>query len=203
MGKTARFSPFGTPASNWTSSTRTRPPQKLRDRGLKVIRIPPFTITYMALKFGETDTADDKDDSGGPNVAGIAGGSVVGVVVLLGAVGAMFFYMRRKRNAEIEEEHRRNAAVNSFIGGGHSTGGSVTDARLEPIMAQRRMSDGSIKDNEDYSRRILRVCCSAAVASRSSTLQVLTKFPGHQRVMRCVSQTPHPRHEGFHRELRD
>ena len=69
--------------------------------------------------------------------------------------------MRRKRNAEIEEEHRRNAAVNAFISGGKppgSSGGlSMSDSRLDPVM-NRRMSDGSIADNQDYSRRILRVC---------------------------------------------
>ncbi|KAL6898953.1 hypothetical protein GGI43DRAFT_384628 [Trichoderma evansii] len=95
------------------------------------------------------------------NVAGIAAGTVVGVVVLGGLMGAAFFTMRRRRNAEIEEEHRRNAAVNAFINGSKppSTSGSIsmTDSRLDPIMAHRRLSDGSIADNEDYSRRILRV----------------------------------------------
>ncbi|PKS07159.1 hypothetical protein jhhlp_005759 [Lomentospora prolificans] len=94
------------------------------------------------------------------NVGGIVGGVVVGVVIAAAAIGGVFFYLRRKRNKEIEEEHRRNAAVNSFIG--HkppsSSGGlSITDARLDPVMAQRRMSDGSIADNHDYSRKILRV----------------------------------------------
>lgn len=118
-------------------------------------------VPYSDEENSETSSApkDDEEDSGGSvNVAGIAAGTVVGVLAVAGAVGGTFFYMRRKRNNEIEEEHRRNAAVNSFIGGGgHSVGGSVTDARLDPIMAQRRMSDGSIADNEDYSRRILRV----------------------------------------------
>jgi cell wall integrity and stress response component len=31
------------------------------------------------------------------------------------------------------------------------------DTRLDPVMAQRRLSSGSIADNQDYSRRILRV----------------------------------------------
>ena len=69
--------------------------------------------------------------------------------------------MRRKRNSEIEEEHRRNAAVNAFISGSKPPGSSgsisMTDSRLDPIMAHRRLSDGSIADNEDYSRKILRV----------------------------------------------
>lgn len=107
-----------------------------------------------------TPSSEPESDSGGPNVAGIAAGVVVGVVCLAGILGGAFFWMRRKRNAEIEEEHRRNAAVNAFISGGKppsSSGGlSMSDSRLDPVM-NRRMSDGSIADNQDYSRRILRV----------------------------------------------
>lgn len=103
-----------------------------------------------------TDKADEKK----ANIGGIVGGVVVAVVAVAGAIGGVFFYLRRKRNKEIEEEHRRNAAVNSFIGHkppGSSGGLSITDARLDPVMAQRRLSDGSIADNHDYSRKILRV----------------------------------------------
>ncbi|KAJ0117375.1 hypothetical protein N8I77_006738 [Diaporthe amygdali] len=106
-----------------------------------------------------TDAADDK--KGSTPMGGIIAGVVVGVVVLGAAFGGLWFYMRQKRNREIEEEHRRNAAVNAFMGGkppGSSGGYSMeTDTRLDPVMAQRRMSSGSIADNQDYSRRILRV----------------------------------------------
>ena len=88
------------------------------------------------------------------NTGAIAGGVVVGVFAAASLVGGVLLYLRRKRNREIEEEHRRNAAVNSFTG----KTPSLTDARLDPVMAQRRMSDGSIADNHDYSRKILRVC---------------------------------------------
>ncbi|PNY24858.1 Uncharacterized protein TCAP_05192 [Tolypocladium capitatum] len=105
--------------------------------------------------------SDPSDSKSGPNTAGIAAGVVVGVVGAAAIVGGIFFFMRRKRNAEIEEEHRRNAAVNAFINGSKPPGSSgsisMTDARLDPVLAHRRMSDGSIADNEDYSRRILRV----------------------------------------------
>jgi len=68
--------------------------------------------------------------------------------------------MRRRRNRQVEEEYRRNAAVSQFIGGGKPP---TTDTRLDPaVMAQRRMSDGSIADNQDYSRRILKVRLSLA-----------------------------------------
>ncbi|CCF45533.1 hypothetical protein CH063_14585 [Colletotrichum higginsianum] len=68
--------------------------------------------------------------------------------------------VQSRRNAEIEEEHRRNAAVNAFIGGPKppsSSGMSMSDSRMDPTLAHRRMSDGSIADNQDYSRKILRV----------------------------------------------
>ncbi|QPC79834.1 hypothetical protein HYE68_010586 [Fusarium pseudograminearum] len=97
----------------------------------------------------------------GPNVAAIAAGVVVGVVIVAAIGGGAIFFVRRRRNAEIEEEHRRNAAVNAFINGSKPPGSSgsisMTDSRLDPVMAHRRLSDGSIADNQDYSRRILRV----------------------------------------------
>ena len=71
--------------------------------------------------------------------------------------------MRNRKRKAIEDEYKRNAAVSSFISGGKpptSSGGasSFNDMRLDPaVMAQRRMSDGSIADNQDYSRRILKV----------------------------------------------
>lgn len=95
-----------------------------------------------------------------PNVVGIAVGVVVGVLVAAAIAAGAFFFLRRKRNAELEEEHRRNAAVSAFISGGkppRSSGGmSIADSRMDPVL-NRRMSDGSIADNQDYSRRILRV----------------------------------------------
>lgn len=107
-----------------------------------------------------TEPEKDKEDSG-PSIGPIVGGVVAGVVVVCGIVGGLFFFMRRRRNSEIEEEYRRNAAVNAFISGskppGSSAGSiSMTDSRLDPIKAHR-LSDGSIADNEDYSRKILRV----------------------------------------------
>lgn len=109
----------------------------------------------------EDEDEDDGGGGGGPNTAAIAAGVVVGVLAVGAAIGGFFFWMRRRRNAEIEEDHRRNAAVNAFINGSkpESSHGSIsmTDSRLDPVMAHRRMSDGSIADNQDYSRRILRV----------------------------------------------
>ncbi|KAF9769393.1 hypothetical protein IL306_013191 [Fusarium sp. DS 682] len=116
------------------------------------------TETQDAATTSEAASDDKKD---GPNVAAIAAGVVVGVVVVAAIGGGAIFFVRRRRNAEIEEEHRRNAAVNAFINGSKPPGSSgsisMTDSRLDPVMAHRRLSDGSIADNQDYSRRILRV----------------------------------------------
>lgn len=101
------------------------------------------------------------ESNGSPNTVAIAVGVVVGVVGVAAIIGAVLFFVRRRRNAQLEEEHRRNAAVNAFISGSKppSTSGglSMTDARLDPVAVHRRLSDGSIADSEDYSRRILRV----------------------------------------------
>ncbi|KAI0150529.1 hypothetical protein GGR57DRAFT_185344 [Xylariaceae sp. FL1272] len=112
------------------------------------------TVTAPA----ESSASSKKSSNSG--TVGIAVGVVVGVIAAAAIAGGAFFFVRRKRNSELEEEHRRNAAVNAFISGGKppsSSGGmSMADSRMDPVM-NRRLSDGSIADNQDYSRRILRV----------------------------------------------
>lgn len=109
-----------------------------------------------------SSAGNESDGGDNSKTVGIAVGVVAGLVILGAAVGGLFWYLKKKRNQEIEEEHRRNAAVSAFINGSNapdSSHGSIsmTDSRLDPVMAQRRLSDGSIADNQDYSRKILRV----------------------------------------------
>jgi cell wall integrity and stress response component len=110
-----------------------------------------------------TATATGKSSSGGPSKAGIAAGVVVGLIAIAAIAGGVFLFLRNKQRREVEEEYRRNAAINQVTQGGKhpssSAGAStLSDMRLDPaVMAQRRMSDGSIADNQDYSRRILKV----------------------------------------------
>jgi len=108
---------------------------------------------------GQTGTSKPSSSSGGPNKAGIAAGVVVGVVGIAGIVAGVMLYLRQKRRREVEEEYRRQAAVNSFVGTGklHTSNSSMNDSRLDPEVMLRRQSDGSIADNQDYSRRILKV----------------------------------------------
>ena len=106
-----------------------------------------------------TQTATPQTSSEGPNKAAIAAGVAVAVVVVAAIVGAVFFIMRHKKNKALEEERRRHQAMTALATGEKPPSTySLADSRLEPnVMFQRRQSDGSIMDNHDYSRRILKV----------------------------------------------
>ena len=84
---------------------------------------------------------------------------VAGVVAISAIAGGIFFFLRNRKRRAVEAEYRRNVAGDYGAKLPTSSAGSVSDARLEPsVMMQRRQSDGSIADNQDYSRRILKVC---------------------------------------------
>lgn len=140
-----------------TSATKSASPSVVTIGGQTVV------VTAPASQETSAGAKSSSSSGGGTNKAAIAAGVVVGVVVIAAAAGGIFLYLRHRRRRAVEEEYRRNAAVSSFVNGGKqppsSAGGSsFTDIRLDPsVMAQRRMSDGSIADNQDYSRRILKV----------------------------------------------
>ncbi|KAH5253392.1 hypothetical protein HBI72_142470 [Parastagonospora nodorum] len=95
-----------------------------------------------------------------PNTAGIAAGVVVGIVGLSAIIAGAWFLMRRRRQKQAEDDYRRNAAnIDNFVSGGklHTSASSMNDSRIDPSFMDRRQSNGSIADNEDYSRRILKV----------------------------------------------
>jgi len=146
----------GQSSSSSSSSSGSTPSDKTKPT--HSVYTEPGTTIVVTSRPDSNDKPDEEEDGGNKNTAGIAAGVVVGVVAVAAIIGGGFFFMRRKRNKEIEEEHRRNAAANSFMGGQTPTSMSTTtDSRLDPVLAHRRMSDGSIADNQDYSRKILRV----------------------------------------------
>ncbi|KAF8424081.1 WSC domain-containing protein [Tirmania nivea] len=98
-----------------------------------------------------SDPSPKKSEPSGINKAGAAAGAVVGVLVAVAIGVGAFLFIRKQRRKKLEEEYRRSLAVREF----HKK--PETDLRLDPVMLQRRMSDGSIADNQDYSRRILKV----------------------------------------------
>ncbi|GAB7365847.1 hypothetical protein MBLNU230_g7179t1 [Neophaeotheca triangularis] len=118
----------------------------------------------------EEEEENNSDDSGSDtNVAGIAAGVVVGVLVLIAIAVGAFFFIRRRRKQRAEQEYNRSNQVSDFMAGGGAAPGmretsrppntgysQMSDQRLDPEVG-RRNSVGSIADNEDYSRRILRV----------------------------------------------
>lgn len=146
--------------------------------------MPSSTRLVTSGSATPTDTPSDSDSK--PNTAGIAAGVVVGVVGLASIIGGVFFFLRRRRQRQAEEDYRRNAAgVNDFISGGKTTASSVNDSRIDPSFMDRRQSNGSIADNEDYSRRILKVCGNVDGKSRVRTNARL----GHQR-MSAMTMAP-------------
>lgn len=127
-----------------------------------VVTQPGATVLVTSAPQPAVSSSAAPVSSSGPSKGGIAAGVVVGLAAIAAISGGIFLFIRNRRRRQLEEEYRRNAAVSSFIAGKPptSSGGasSFQDLRLDPaVMAQRRMSDGSIADNQDYSRRILKV----------------------------------------------
>jgi cell wall integrity and stress response component len=148
------------PASVSSTSTKSTPSPVVTD--------PGRTVVVTAAPTSPTVSNTSKPSSG-PNKAGIAAGVVVGVVVLFAIIGGVMLFLRQRRRRAVEDEYRRQAAVNNFVSGGklHTSNSSMTDSRLDPEFMMRRASNGSIADNEDYSRRILKVSDSYTPKSSS------------------------------------
>lgn len=122
--------------------------------------IPSATSAAPAQTSSSAPSAAPKEEESKPNTAGIAAGVVVGIVSLFAIGGGVWFFLRRRRQKQAEEDYRRNAAnVDQFVSGGklHTSASSMNDSRIDPSFMDRRQSNGSIADNEDYSRRILKV----------------------------------------------
>ncbi|KAI9860140.1 MAG: hypothetical protein M1813_006250 [Trichoglossum hirsutum] len=133
-----------------SSSSSSASPSGSKSAGPSVVTLEGSTVVVTA-------SGSSSSHKGGGSKAGIAAGVVVGIIAVGAIIGGAWFYLRARKRKALEEEYRRNAAINSFIAKPGSTS-SISDSRLEPsVMMQRRMSDGSIADNQDYSRRILKV----------------------------------------------
>ncbi|KAJ5777933.1 hypothetical protein N7520_001179 [Penicillium odoratum] len=89
---------------------------------------------------------EEQRESKSHNTAAIAAGVVVGVVGIAAIAGAAFFVYRSRRQKA--QGYR----------GGRDSRPSMSDSRFDgQYMAQRRQSNGSIDDDQDFSRRILQV----------------------------------------------
>lgn len=122
----------------------------------------PNTIVVTASAFSQptTTVAPTSSGGGGPNKAAIVAGAVVGIVGLAAIIGAATFYIRTKKRRELEDERRRHESIIRIVNNKAEKANSFagSDERLDPTaMFQKRESTGSIMDNQDYSRRILKV----------------------------------------------
>ncbi|KZF21944.1 hypothetical protein L228DRAFT_269388 [Xylona heveae TC161] len=143
-----------------TSTSSSAPPATSTSRDPSTVTIggPTMIVTISGHTSAVLATGTNEPKSShshGPNKAGIAVGVVVGIVVLASAAAGVFLLLRQRRRRAVEEQYRRNAA--NFPGGVKPESAfSLADSRLEPSVMNRRQSDGSIADNQDYSRRILK-----------------------------------------------
>jgi len=102
----------------------------------------------------QSATAQSQTPSSGGGVSGgEAAGIAIGVLALIGIGAAAFFFIRRRRRDDYQKQYEGS--------GFGSSPGSLnrpfgTDQRLEPQMLKRE-SVGSLADEHDYSRKILRV----------------------------------------------
>lgn len=115
-------------------------------------------------------TKENKDKKSGGISGGAIAGIVIGVVVGLALVGLAFFILRRRRQSYeyqtqasdrygFTDDPFTTAAEDKMNFSHNGTSAFVpVDQRLNPaLINQRRMSEGSIADEQDYSRKILRV----------------------------------------------
>lgn len=106
---------------------------------------------------GITSGQSNSQSGGGGISGGAIAGIVIGVIAAL-AIGALaiFFYRRRKRaDEDVVGEYKRHIEPPSTgLIASHS---ASLDNRLDTSMAIRRNSSESLADNQDYSRKILRV----------------------------------------------
>ena len=136
------------------ASSTKEPPSVVTKASTIIVTAPGQTTAKETII-----TTTGAQSSNKPNKAGIAAGVVVGIVALSAIAGGVFLFLRNRKRRAVEEDFRRNVAGTYGAKPMASSAGSVSDARLEPsVMMQRRQSDVSIADNQDYSRRILKVC---------------------------------------------
>ncbi|KAK9460774.1 uncharacterized protein V1516DRAFT_625579 [Lipomyces oligophaga] len=132
------------------------------------------TSSSTTSSTSSSSTADNSSNSSSSNSSsskssksglsgGAIGGIVVGVVLGLAILAALiFFFLRRRRQQDEEDDDwpEYAGAQNAYNRSNRSLNSgrvAIVDQRLNPMMTERRFSDGSLSDEQDYSRKILRV----------------------------------------------
>lgn len=163
-GSSSSSSPAPSSSANSLNSQTTNTPTQTTAQPSVVTSIAPGkTVIVTETPVAQTSTvpastATSQQKSKSSNTVAIAVGVVVGVVAGAAIVGFVIFFVRRRRSQR-----------DSNAWSGSETAGKTQipamrripgpESRIDPeALANHRMSDGSIADNEDYSRRILKVC---------------------------------------------
>ncbi|ODQ64994.1 hypothetical protein NADFUDRAFT_83116 [Nadsonia fulvescens var. elongata DSM 6958] len=119
-----------------------------------------------------SDKVPEKN-SGSSVSGGTIAGAVIGAIAGLALIaGLVFFLLRRRAQNRYDREassphgipdpfgddvdNKMNAFGVGGVGDGNDGFMSI-DQRLNPVMLNRRLSEGSLADDQDYSRKILRV----------------------------------------------
>lgn len=145
-------------SSSHQKSTTTAPVQVVTVGGSTIVStIPPPPTS-------SSDSDDSSSSGGGLSTGakvGIAVAVVGGLVALAAVIAFVVFYLKRRNADGGSSYHRNTPSVNGFVSAGVAPAGSLgsaSDTRLERNMVERRNSDDSVfADNQDYSRRILKV----------------------------------------------
>jgi len=149
-------------SSSFASSSAAAP--AVSSSGTSIV-VPLTTVTAggSTVLVTPTQTADSATSSGAASSSstssklstGATAGIAVGVIVIVALLGlAAFFFWRRHRTRE-EEYTKADDFTSSFQPPAPIE--KRVDQRLEPIMLDKRLSATSLADEQDYSRKILRV----------------------------------------------
>lgn len=111
-----------------------------------------FLIIATTITPTSTQSAKPSGVSGGA-----AAGIVIAVLLIVGGGAGAFFFIRHRRRLDYQRQSQ-SSGFGSLPGNPRYPYG--TDQRLDPGMVQKRESVGSLADERDYTRKILRVCSS-------------------------------------------
>ncbi|KAK9239626.1 hypothetical protein V1525DRAFT_424581 [Lipomyces kononenkoae] len=137
------------------------------------------TAGSSSANSGSNNNSSSSHGLSGGGIAGVVIGVVGGLAIIAAAV---FFYIRYRRRHDDDDDwagYHGGKGKSRGLGGGsanvnpmvappmpheklssnsfNSGRVAIVDQRLNPVMMERRLSDGSLSDEQDYSRKILRV----------------------------------------------
>ena len=117
------------------------------------LAVSPYRVPLLTIETTIIQTPTQTGKSGGVS-GGAAAGIVISILILAAIGGGAFFYVRRRQRTEY---HKQYEGSNFGSSPGSLNRPFGVDQRLEPGMVQKRESVGSLADEQDYSRKILRV----------------------------------------------